>query len=97
MVFVGTAAMAYGAYIGVIEADITISLDIAIGWLIEYALAALLGLFGLWTAIQVIRVTGVGFVNSVVSTVASIADSYELPEDADTPVDEGDDSAEDEV
>jgi hypothetical protein len=62
---------------GVIETNISVSINANLGWVAEYAILGLVILFLIWTMIQILRVTGVSFWNKLFDSVANIADSYE--------------------
>ena len=62
---------------GVIETDVSLSVNADLGWVVEWFLAAILLFVVLWTALQIINAAGVGFWNSVKNIIAEAADGYE--------------------
>jgi len=70
----------YATRIGLINLEVTVTVNPNLGWVAEILTGGLVVLFLVWTFAQMVRVTGGGFITSVIETVASIADSYELPQ-----------------
>lgn len=62
---------------GVIETDVSLSVNADIGWVVEWFLAAILLIVVFWTVLQVINAAGIGFINSLKNVIAEAADGYE--------------------
>lgn len=62
---------------GVIETDVSLSVNADLGWVVEYFIGAILLVVIVWTVLQVINAAGVGFWNSVKDIIAEAADGYE--------------------
>jgi hypothetical protein len=77
----GLLGAAYGIYrlarAGVIESDISVSVNANIGWVVEWFLAAILLIVVFWTVLQVVNAAGIGFINSLKNVIAEAADGYE--------------------
>lgn len=68
--------VAYAAYAGWINPSVSVSLNAELGWIMEYAIAALVALFILWTFAQVVRVTGFGFIKKTTRFATDLMDGY---------------------
>jgi hypothetical protein len=62
---------------GVIETDVSLSVNADIGWVVEWFLAGILLVVMFWTVLQVINAAGIGFINSLKNVIAEAADGYE--------------------
>lgn len=75
------AALAVGVWTGLIDLDLTVTAEVALGTALTWLAQGVVVVFLLWTFIQLVRVTGIGFMRGLVSAAARIAHNYELPEE----------------
>lgn len=68
-------------YLGYVDLNITIGLDMEIGWIAEYFVVGVALLFLVFTGLMVMSAAGTSLTAGAIRAVARAADSYELPED----------------
>jgi len=73
------AGLAASVYFGLVTPDVEVTATLQIGWILDYAVAGIVGIFFFWTFAQVANIVGMGFVAGIVGVIARIAHNYELP------------------